>query len=40
LCHEVSKTCDLTKPGHAVLVVAGFNADPRLNEPTLKMMTL
>lgn len=40
LCHLVSKTCDLTKPGRAVLVVAGFNADPRLNEPTLKMMTL
>jgi pyruvate kinase len=40
LCQRMSAQCDLTKPGHTVLVVSGFNDDPRLNEPMLKMISL
>ncbi len=40
LCGRVAKHSDLTKPGHTVLVVAGFNDDPGLNEPVLKMLNL
>ena len=40
LCHRVAKHSELTKPGHAVLIVAGFNDDPSLNEPVLKMLSL
>ena len=40
LCHKIDQQCFLTKPGHTVLVVAGFNDDPKLNEPVLKVLLL
>jgi len=40
MCRRIDEQCELVLPGHTVLVVAGFNADPALNEPVLKMMNL
>ncbi len=40
MCHRIESQCELTRPGHTVLVVSGFNDDPALNEPVLKMMQL
>jgi hypothetical protein len=40
ICRRIEEQCELAKPGHTVLVVAGFNDDPALNEPVLKMMSL
>lgn len=40
LCRRVAEQCELTRPGHTVLVVSGFNDEPALNEPVLKMMRL
>lgn len=40
ICRRIEAQCELAKPGHTVLVVAGFNDDPALNEPVLKMMSL
>lgn len=40
ICHRIESQCELAKPGHTVLVVSGFNDDPALNEPVLKMMSL
>ena len=39
-CRRIESQCELAKPGHAVLIVAGFNDDPALNEPVLKLMQL
>jgi len=39
-CRQIEGQCDLAKPGHTVLVVAGFNDDPALDEPVLKIMAL
>lgn len=39
-CHRIESQCELAKPGHTVLIVSGFNDDPALNEPVLKMMSL
>lgn len=39
-CHRIESQCELAKPGHTVLVVSGFNDDPALNEPVLKIMNL
>ena len=38
LCHSVAKTCKLTRSGNQLLLVSGFNDDPKLNEPMLKIM--
>lgn len=40
MCHKIESQCDLTRPGHTVLVLAGFNANPALNEPVLKILSL
>jgi pyruvate kinase len=40
LCRKIEKQCNLTKSGYTVLVVAGFNDDPALNEPMLKVLVL
>ena len=40
ICHRIESQVELAKPGHTVLVVAGFSADPRFNEPVLKMLNL
>jgi pyruvate kinase len=40
LCRRVAAQCELTRPGHTVLVVSGFHAEPALNEPVMKMMQL
>ena len=40
ICRRIEEQCELAKPGHTVLVVAGFNDDPALNEPVLKMLSL
>jgi pyruvate kinase len=38
LCRNVAKRCQLTRTGHHVLLVSGFNDNLALNEPTLKIM--
>lgn len=38
LCAIVCGKCDLTRSGHAVLLVSGFNDDPALNEPVMKIL--
>jgi pyruvate kinase len=40
MCQRVAAQCELTQPGHTVLVVSGFSDDPARNEPVLKMMQL
>jgi len=39
-CRRIETQCELAKPGHTVLIVSGFNADPKLNEPVIKIMNL
>lgn len=39
-CHRIESQCELTKPGHTVLIVSGFHDDVALNEPVLKIMRL
>ena len=38
LCSLISEKCHLTKTGHTVLLVSGFNDDPALNEPVMKIL--
>lgn len=38
LCTIISDKCNLTKTGHTVLLVSGFNDDPALNEPVMKLL--
>ena len=38
LCAVISEECNLTKTGHTVLLVSGFNDDPALNEPVMKIL--
>lgn len=38
LCSVISKKCNLTKAGHTVLLISGFNDDPALNEPVMKIL--
>ena len=38
LCESISTRCSLTKTGNTVLLVSGFNDDPTLNEPVMKVM--
>lgn len=38
LCSEIGRKCQLTKTGRTVLLVAGFNEDPMLNEPVMKIL--
>lgn len=38
LCSIISKKCNLTKTGHTVLLISGFNDDPALNEPVMKIL--
>ena len=38
LCSIISDKCHLTKTGHTVLLVSGFNDDPALNEPVMKIL--
>lgn len=38
LCVSLSKKCKLTKTGNTVLLVSGFNEDPDLNEPVMKIL--
>lgn len=38
LCSIISKKCNLTKAGHTVLLISGFNDDPALNEPVMKIL--
>jgi len=40
LCKEISQRCQLNKAGNTVLLVSGFNDDPALNEPVMKIMRL
>ena len=35
---SISKQCKLTKTGNTVLLVSGFNDDPNLNEPVMKIL--
>ena len=35
---SISKRCKLTKTGNTVLLVSGFNDDPDLNEPVMKIL--
>jgi len=35
---SISKQCKLTKTGNTVLLVSGFNDDPDLNEPVMKIL--
>ena len=38
LSKEISESCRLTRTGHRVLLVSGFNEDASLNEPVLKII--
>lgn len=38
LCAAISKKSNLTQKGHTVLLVSGFNDDPTLNEPVMKIL--
>lgn len=38
LSQSISKYCHLTKTGNTVLLVSGFNEDPELNEPAMKIL--
>jgi len=40
MCRRIESQCELTRPGHTVLVVSGFSDNPAMNEPVLKMMQL
>lgn len=40
LCTDISVRCQLTRTGNTVLLVSGFNDDPSLNEPVMKIMRL
>lgn len=40
LCSDISKRCPLSRTGDTVLLVSGFNDDPALNEPVMKIMRL
>lgn len=38
ICRKVAADAQLTRTGHNVLLVSGFHDDPRLNEPTMKLV--
>ncbi|MDQ1363269.1 MAG: pyruvate kinase [Pseudomonadota bacterium] len=40
LCKDISSRCQLKRTGNTVLLVSGFNDDPALNEPVMKIMRL
>lgn len=40
LSQEICKRCRLTKTGHRVLLVSGFNDDELLNEPVMKIINV
>ena len=40
LCQDISQRCQLNRTGNTVLLVSGFNDDPTLNEPVMKIMRL
>jgi len=40
LCRDIEPHCDLSRPGHRVLLVSGFSDDPAHNEPVLKTITV
>ena len=40
LCKDLSRRCKLGKSGNQVLLVSGFNDDPELNEPVMKLMKI
>jgi pyruvate kinase len=40
LCETIAKDYQLTRTGNTVLIVSGFNEDPALNEPVMKVMRL
>ncbi len=40
VCHQIADICQLGRAGSDVLLVSGFNDDPALNEPVLKLLHL
>jgi pyruvate kinase len=40
MCRRIKPHCNLTQPGHSVLVVSGLHDDPARNEPVLKIINL
>jgi hypothetical protein len=40
ICELISGQCQLGSSGRDVLLVSGFNDDPELNEPVLKLLHL
>jgi hypothetical protein len=40
LCKDLSLRCNLTRTGNKVLLVSGFNDNPELNEPVMKLMKI
>ncbi|MDH5767002.1 MAG: pyruvate kinase [Gammaproteobacteria bacterium] len=40
LCLKVSERCLIVAKGDSVLLVSGFNDDPQLNEPVIKLVTI
>jgi len=40
LCKDLSHRCQLTRTGNQVLLVSGFNDNPELNEPAMKLMRI
>ena len=40
LAREICQRCKLTRTGHRVLLVSGFNDNPGLSEPVLKILTV
>ncbi|MFC1748824.1 pyruvate kinase [Pseudomonadota bacterium] len=40
LCELINDQVKLTQTGHTVLLVSGFNEDPALNEPVMKILSI
>jgi hypothetical protein len=38
LCSRIARSCDLTRTGHNVLLVAGFSDDAKRNAPLLQIL--
>ena len=38
LCGVINQQVNLTQTGHTVLLVSGFNDDPAMNEPVMKIL--
>jgi len=40
LCRRIARSCELTRTGHNVLLVAGFSDDAGRNSPMLQVLNV